>query len=205
MSLKVKRIPLAALALAACASTGGGAANVPLDPLALSPRTGALGAIVQVRDGQVVQRGSWDEARIAKGAGSGPAGAVFLRTVDGRWRVTYDGAPTLVTISGNRITGTGTNVTWTRVDGGFRLEGFWFYYRFSLELTRDRAVADGREFVRGADGAYTSPAQPGLRVVLEGDANRLDDPQWPQVALAALAISWGRGAGGTGASGIVGP
>ena len=204
MSLRVKWAGLALLALAACA-TAGGAASVPLDPLAESPRTGALGAIVQLRDGQVVQRGSWDEARIATGAGNGPAAAVYLRTVDGRWKVTYDGQPTLVTVSGNRITGTGTNLTWTRVDGGFRLEGFWFYYRFRLLLTRDRAVADGREFTRGADGAYTSPALPGLRVVLEGDASRLDDPQWPQVALAALAISWGRGAGGTGASGIVGP
>jgi len=205
MSLWVKYVPLVALALAACATSGGGAANVPLDPLAESPRTGALGAIVQLRDGQVVQRGSWDEARIATGAGNGPAAAAYLRTVDGRWRVTYDGQPTLVTISGNRITATGTNVTYTKVDGGFRLEGFWFYYRFSLLLTRDRAVADGREFVRGADGAYTTPALAGLRVVLEGDANRLDDPPWPQMALAALAIQWGKGAGGTGASGIVGP
>jgi hypothetical protein len=205
MSPVVKFVPLVALALAACASAGGGAANVPLDPLAEAPRTGALGAIVQVRDGQVVRRGSWDEARIAKGEGNGPAAAVYLRTVDGRWKVTYDGQPTLVTIAGNRITGTGTNVTWTRVDGGFRLEGFWFYYRFSLLLARDRAVADGREYVRGADGAYTTPALPGLRFVLEGDANRLDDPPWPQMALAALAIEWGRGAGGTGASGIVGP
>lgn len=195
MSLRVKSVPLAALALAACASTGGGAANVPLDPLALSPRTGALGAIVQLRDGQVVQRGSWDEARIARGAGSGPAGAVFLRTVDGRW---IAGEDWILTVSGNRITGAGTNLTYTRVDGGFRLEGFWSYCRFGLLLTRDRAVADGREFARGSDGAYTAPALPGLRFVLEGDANRLDDPPWPQLPLAALAIQWGKGDCGSG-------
>jgi hypothetical protein len=191
----VKLVPLVALALTACATAGGNAANVPLDPLAESPRTGALGAIVQLRDGQVVQRGSWDEARIATGAGTGPVAAAYLRTADGRWIV---GEDVLLTVSGNRMTGTGTNLTWTRVDGGFRLEGFWYYCRFSLLLTRDRAAAAGRDYVRGADGAYTTAALPGLRVVLEGDANRLDDPPWPQMALAALAIQWGKGDCGAG-------
>jgi hypothetical protein len=199
-----RHVLLLSLLASACASTGGGAANVPLDPLALSPRTEALGAIVQLRDGQVVQRGSWDEARIATGAGTGPAAAAYLRTVDGRWVV---GEDMLLTVSGNRMTATGTNLTWTRGDGGFRLEGFWYYCRFSLVLTRDRAVAAGRDYARGADGAYTTPALPGLRVVLEGEANRLDDPPWPHLALTALAIQWGKGdcGNGTGFLGMVAP
>jgi len=51
VSLIVKRAPLAVLLLVACATTGSDAAKVPLDPLAGSPRTAALGAIVRYRDG----------------------------------------------------------------------------------------------------------------------------------------------------------
>jgi hypothetical protein len=54
-------------------------------------------------------------------------------------------------------------------------------------------VAEGREFLRGPDGAYACPAMPETRIVLEGEANRLEDPPWPQLALAAVAAQWGRG------------
>jgi hypothetical protein len=81
----------------------------------------------------------------------------------------------------------------TRVEGGFQLEGIQGWCQFDLLLTRERAVVEGRVFVRGPDGAYTCPALPGTRIVLEGDANRLDDPPWPQIALAAVAAGWGRG------------
>jgi len=98
---------------------------VPLDPLAEATRTEALGAIARYRDGQVLRRASWDEARIATGSGNRPSAAKCLRTADGRWRVCCDGAYTLVEVSGDRITGTCTHLDGTRVDGGIRLEDRW--------------------------------------------------------------------------------
>ena len=172
--------PLAVLLLAACATTGAEAAKVPLDPLAEAPRTEALGAIVRSRDGLVVRRASWDEARIA--TGSAAAG--------GLW---YDGAYTLVEVSGDRITGTYTHLTFTRVDGGFRMDGRWFGAGVRMVLTREVMTSQGRDFRRGADGAYVNPDFPGTRIVLEGQANRLEDPPWPYLALAALAMQWGDG------------
>ena len=193
LSLLVKCAPLAVLLLTACATTGSDAAKVPLDPLAGSPRTAALGAIVRYRDGQVVRRASWDEARIATGSGTGPSAAKYLRTADGRWRVWYDGAYTLVEVSGDRITGTYTHLTVTRVDGGFRLDGRWFGAGVRMVLTQEEMTSQGSDFRRGTDGAYTNPAFPGTRIVLEGAAARLDDPPWPYLALAALAMQWGEG------------
>ncbi len=189
----VKCAPLAVLLLAACATTGAEAAKVPLDPLAEAARTEALGAIVRSRDGLVVRRASWDEARIATGSGNGPSAAKYLRTADGRWRVWYDGAYTLVEVSGDRITGTYTHLTVTRVDGGFRLDGRWFGAGVRMVLTREVMTSQGRDFRRGADGAYVNPDFPGTRIVLEGQANRLEDPPWPYLALAALAMQWGDG------------
>ncbi len=185
---------LAVLLVSACASTE--AAKAPLDPLAEAPRTEARGAIVWYRNGQVLQRASWDEARIARGSGNGPVAATYQRTVDRRWKVFCEGAYELVEVSGNRITGPNTTLTSTRVDGGFLLDGLWCGSRFSLLLTGQKAVAEGREYLRGPDGGYTCPALSGTRVVLYGEANRLEDPPWPQMALAALAAQWGRGGSG---------
>lgn len=184
---------LALLALAACATSGGGAANVPLDPRAETPRSEALGAIVMTRDGQVLRRASWDEARIAKGSGSGPVAAKYLRTADGRWRVWYDAGYTLLDVTADRITGIYTRLWFTRVDGGMRLEGQWFGAYVRMRFTREVITAGGREFRRGPDGAYVNPDFPGTRIVLEGEANRLDDPPWPYLALAAMAMEWGEG------------
>jgi hypothetical protein len=184
---------VAALAIAACATTGGDAAKVPLDPLAGAAQTAALGSIVRYRDGQILRRASWDEARIATGSGLGPAVAKYLRTADGRWQVWYDWTYTLVDVSPDRITGTYTHVTVTRVDGGFRLDGRWFGAGVRMLLTGDVMTAQGRDFRRGPDGAYVNPDFPGTRIVLEGQATRLDDPPWPHLALAALAMQWGEG------------
>jgi hypothetical protein len=186
-------VKLGPLVLAACATAGADAAKVPLDPLAVGARTEALGAIVRYRDGQVLRRASWDEARIATGSGNGPSVSKYLRTDDGRWRVWYDGAYTLVEVSGDRITGTYTHLDCTRVDGGIRLEGRWFGADVRMLLTREVITDQGRDFRRGADGAYTNPTFPGTRIVLEGGATRLDDPPWPHLALAAIAMQWGEG------------
>ena len=169
---------------------------VPLDPLAEAPRTDSLGAIVEYRGAQVLKRGAWDEARIATSTGDGPLTSRYLRTADGRWRVRLnDGRYVLFEVSGNRITGEGTNLTYTPVDGGFRLEGFWRYDRFSLLLTREKAVAAGREFRLDAAGSYTTSGVAGTRFLLDGRAKRFDDLPWPQMALTAVAIEWGKEGG----------
>ena len=46
---------------------------------------------------------------------------------------------------------------------------------------------------RASDGAYVNSDFPGTRIVLDGEATRLDDPPWPHLALAALAMQWGEG------------
>jgi hypothetical protein len=184
-------LALAALLLGACASTES--AKVPLDPGAAKPRSAALGAIAWKRNGQVLRRASWDESRIALGSGNGPAGAVLLRTTDGRWKSSDEGDSLLLAVGPDRIEGPGTKLTATRVAGGFRLQGVLHGDQFDLLLTREKAVAEGREFLRGPDGAYACPALPETRIVLLGEANRLEDPPWPQLALAAVAAQWGRG------------
>ena len=185
----------AVLLLAACATTD--AAKVPLNPLAEAPQTESLGAIVEYQGAQVLKRGAWAEARIATSAGEGPLTSKYLRTADGRWRVRLnDGSYVLLEVSGNRITGEATNLTYTRVDGGFRLEGFWRYDQFSLLLTREKAVAAGREFLPDARGAYTAGGAAGTRILLEGRATGLGDPAWPQMALTAAAVDLGK-VGGT--------
>lgn len=80
-----------------------------------------------------------------------------------------------------------------RTADGFRMDGRWFGAGVRMVLTRDVMTAQGRDFRRGADGAYVNPDFPGTRIVLEGDAARLDDPPWPYLALAALAMQWGEG------------
>ena len=60
-------------------------------------------------------------------------------------------------------------------------------------LTQEEMTSQGSDFRRGTDGAYTNPAFPGTRIVLEGAAARLDDPPWPYLALAAIAMQWGEG------------
>ena len=96
---------------------------------------------------------------------------------------------------GLRHHGEGTNLTYTRVDGGFRLEGFWRYDRFNLLLTREKAVAAGREFLPDALGAYTAGGAAGTRILLEGRATGLGDPAWPQMALTAAVVEWGKEGG----------
>jgi hypothetical protein len=53
------------------------------------------------------------------------------------------------------------------------------------------ATAQGLRYVREGDGAYVSKDDPGVRIFLVGEAARLDDPRWPELALAALLGGWG--------------
>jgi hypothetical protein len=46
-------------------------------------------------------------------------------------------------------------------------------------------------WVRDPSGAYVSTGSPGQSLVLMGDATRLEDPPWPELALAALLSGWG--------------
>ena len=46
-------------------------------------------------------------------------------------------------------------------------------------------------YVREADGAYVSKDVPGWCIFLGGEAARLEDPPWLELALAALLGGWG--------------
>ena len=92
---------------------------------------------------------------------------------------------------GSRITGLGTDVTFTKVDGGFRLTGLWMMDNVDLTVTKESARAQQMRFRVTSPGRYVAATVPPLSVQLSGEATDLDDPKFPEVALAALSLGWG--------------
>ena len=97
----------------------------------------------------------------------------------------------MLEIQEGRITGPAVNVTFTRVEGGFRLAGLWFKRNVDLVVDAKGARDHQTRYVREASGAYASTDLPNLYIFLVGDAARLEDPPWPELALAALSAGWG--------------
>jgi hypothetical protein len=60
-----------------------------------------------------------------------------------------------------------------------------------VEVDGKGARAHQTRYVRDASGAYLSTDPPNLYLFLVGDAARLRDPPWPELALAALCAGWG--------------
>jgi hypothetical protein len=94
-----------------------------------------------------VKESVWGGGRVAAGPHDGYPSGSFERLPDGPWK----SGVTILDISKDRITGPNVDVSYTRVDGGFRLSGLWLGH--DVELLVD---------VREADGTYVSKALPGL-------------------------------------------
>ncbi len=173
---------LLVLLLASCAS---GASLVPGEAPVLAP--GVTGGIGWYRNYYSQWEAVWGGGRVAAGQHDGYPAQSFERLPDGRWRsgVNY------LTVSKDRITGQDVNVSFTRVEGGFRLSGLWLGKNVELLVDGRSATAQGRAYVREPDGAYVSKDLPGWRIFLVGEAARLDDPPWPEMALTALVGGWG--------------
>lgn len=154
---------------------------------------GVKGAIAWLRhDNYLIRESVWNEGRVVAGPRAGPPSAGFDRTADGRWKGGWEHNETLVLeIQEGRITGPAVNVTFTRVEGGFRLAGLWFKRNVDLVVDAKGARDHQTRYVREASGAYASTDLPNLYIFLAGDAARLDDPPWPEIALAALSAGWG--------------
>jgi hypothetical protein len=83
------------------------------------------------------------------------------------------------------------DVSYTRVEGGLRLSGLWLGYSVDLLVDGKGVTEHGLRYVREGDGSYVSKDLPGWRIFLVGEAARLDDPPWPELALTALVGWWG--------------
>lgn len=185
------RLLLAALTFAALVA---GAVTPATDPAPSAPAMapGVKGGIAWVRpDGFTSYEAVWSDTRVGAGPRGGPAAASFERQPDGTWRT----GVTVLTVSGSRITGDKVDLTLTRLPDGFRITGLFF--KDDVDIVVDAKGARARQFryVRNAQGAYASVDAPGNLVFLEGEAAPLQDPKWPEFALAAVAAGWGVDAG----------
>jgi hypothetical protein len=123
MSLSVKYLPAAALALAACA-TGSSAAPTRTAP-DLGPVNGGIAWFT--RDDYLSASAAWRDGDVVAGPRGGPVTRHFTREASGRWTGPGEyGLTVELAVEGSRITGPTVDVTFTRVDGGFRLSGLWF-------------------------------------------------------------------------------
>jgi hypothetical protein len=175
--------PFVALLLSACATTGT-SGGPRADP--------ATGGIV-TRDGDRVAwvAAVWSD-RVAAGSPSGPADTYLDRKSTGSWSGAAGGMdPFELTVSEDRITGPGTDVTFTRIPGGFRLTGLWSKCNVELQITDSDVVTQMGRSERQADGAYPQPDWPRVTKTLVGAAANLTDPEWPQVPLLMLVAGWG--------------
>jgi hypothetical protein len=176
---------LLALLVAACATSTGGEARTRVVPT-LAPDV--KGAIAWFRNDSVLMKEAvWSEGRVAAGPRGGPAWTSIDRMADGRWKT----GVTVLEITPSRISGPQVDVTMTPVEGGFRLAGRWFQRNVDLVLDAKGARAQQISFVRQADGAYVSSDLPNMYIFLVGEAARLENPPWPELALAALVGGWG--------------
>jgi len=181
---------LALLVATACATTGGVAERTRVAPT-VAPDV--KGGIAWFRHDDVLMKEAiWGEGRIAAGPRGGPAYAGLVRQPDGTWQGGGEYNQTIVLqVSPGRITGPSVNITVTPVEGGFRVFGLWMGRNADLVVDTKGARAQQIRFVRQADGSYVSSDLPNMYIFLVGEAGRLDDPPWPELALTALVGGWG--------------
>ena len=192
MDATVKSVPAIALLLllSACATATGGPERTRIAPT-LAPDV--KGGIAWYRnDGVLMKEAVWADGRIVAGPRGGPASAGLTRTPEGKWQGGGAYNQTIVLeASAGRITGPSVNVTVTPVEGGFRVSGLWMGRNADLVVDATSARAQQIRFVRQTDGAYVSSDLPNMYIFLVGEAARLADPPWPELALTALVGGWG--------------
>lgn len=178
-------------------------------------RTGPRGEIVFSVDDYAYRAAAFDEREVAVGKVGGPSYSSLELTPGGTWKgkvasfgsggqptdypfkrefvgnPTYRSGVVELQVVGSRITGFGTDLTFTRIEGGFRVSGLWMKDNVDLTVTRTSARSQQAVFAVKERGRYEFPSVPPLVVRLSGDAARVEDPPFPQVVLAALAIGWG--------------
>jgi hypothetical protein len=153
---------------------------------------GVKGGIAWVRpDSYMSYEAVWSDTRVAAGPRGGPAAASFERQPDGTWKT----GVTVLKVNGSRLTGDKVDLTLTRQPDGFRLTGTFFKNNVDLVVDAKGARAQQFRYVRNDKGDFVSVDVPGNFVRLDGEAARLEDPKWPEIALAALAARWGVDAG----------
>ena len=178
------------LALPVVLLLAGGAPASAAEPTPAAPAMapGVKGGIAWVRpDEYRSYEAVWSDTRVAAGPRGGPAAASFERQADGTWKT----GVTILKVDGSRLTGDKVDLTLTRLPDGFRLTGTFFKDNVNLVVDAKGAQAQQFRYVRNDKGAYASVDVPGNFVLLEGEAARLEDPKWPEIALAALAARWG--------------
>lgn len=177
-----------ALTLSACATAAPGARTRTAPDL--GPVKGGIAWLKN--DGYLVRSAVWSDARVAAGDRGGPPSRIFVREPNGKWKGGWQQNETNeLVVEGSRITGPSVDVTLSRVAGGFQVSGLWFGQNVDLVVDARGAESKGDTFVRDASGAYVSTDDPDQYVFLVGDAARLEDPPWPEIALAALLGGWG--------------
>ncbi|MGA8892062.1 MAG: hypothetical protein WB493_10870 [Anaeromyxobacteraceae bacterium] len=134
-------------------------------------------------------QGTWKGQVASFGQGGNPTSYTFKR--DSVGAPTYKSSLVEFRVEGSRITGLGTDVTFTKVDGGFRLSGTWLKDNVDLTVTRDSARSQQVRYGVTAPGRYVAASTPPLAIQLAGEAANLDDPKFPEVALTVLALGWG--------------
>ena len=94
-------------------------------------------------------------------------------------------------VTGARITGPGVDVRYSVVEGGgYRLTGMWMRANVDLTVTPASCRDPFSDAPALAPGVYGGSIEnPWIRMT--GEAAALDDPRWPQVALAALSAGLG--------------
>lgn len=191
-----------------CASCAGPTAEAKKSPV-------TRGEAVLFVDDYAYRAASFGDDEVAAGKMGGPSWSSLKRNSQGIWRgqvasfsrggnpteYTFKrdnvGAPTYrsglveLEIQGNRITGMGTDVTFTKVDGGFRLTGIWMKDNVDLTVTKETARSQQERYRVVSPGRYATSSVPPLAVQLTGEAANLDDPKFPEVALTVLALGWG--------------
>ena len=167
---------------------GAKASAADANPTAPAMAPGVKGGIAWVRpDTYASYEAVWSDSRIGAGRRGGPAEASFERQADGTWKT----GVTVLKVDGSRLTGDNVDLTLTRLPDGFRISGIFFKDDVDIVVDAKGARARAFRYVRNEKGAYVSVDAPGNLVLLEGEAARLADPKWPEIALAAVAAGWG--------------
>ncbi len=138
---------------------------------------------------QLTPGGTWNGQVASFRSGGNPTRFAFNKGIVGNPR--YKSGLVELKAEGNRITGFGTDVTVSKVSGGFRITGLWMLSNVDVTVTRSSARAQAVKFTSKVAGRYESPSTPPLTVVLHGEAARIEDPPFPHMALAVLSIGWG--------------